>query len=1150
MYRKFYYINKYNSWRRLSSSNSAVATVNSNGVVSGASVGSVMITYTVTISGCSNASSYSLNVADGSNITAPSIAAQGSTGLCGNSTVQICPTVWGWNNYQWYQNGVAVTQNGTGACITVDTSKLGSYTLTATNSNGCWSPTSNAVVVAPASTPVTPVITDGGITSTCNGQPVSLTSSASTGNQWYKDGFAISGATSPTYAATASGVYNVKVTDNCGSVATSAGTSVTVTPYITLSSIQSIRATVCKSATLTLSNTTPGGLWSLNNTSVATVDAITGVVTGVDTGTVVITYTVSSGSCSNAVSATFTVVDGSNVVAPVIVAQSDSNICLNGNVTLCPTSFGLSNYQWYKNGIAIGQYGVGGCITVDTAALGRYTLTGTNGSGCLSAVSNSILVSTVSTAATPTVTVNGPASTCNGQPVSLTSSASTGNQWNKDGIAISGATGQTYQTAVTGVYTVTATNQCGSSATSNGISISVGPYITVNSIQSITGIVCKNATSTLINTTPGGVWTSNNINVGTVHPSTGLLTGIDTGTVTIAYTVTVNGCSNAVYATFTIVDGSSITPPTIVAQSSTTLCGTNTVQLCPTAYGWSNYQWYKNGVAVTTNGSSACIVIDTAKLGSYTLSATTGTCWSSQSNAIAVTTSSAPAIPTISASGSTSICSGSSVTLTSSSASGNQWKKDGNIISGATSQTYAATTSGVYTVTVTNCGSTSSTGTTVTVASPINVASITNNGSSTVCFGNNISLSCATSGGVWSSSDASIATVNASGVVTTVSAGTVTISYTITSGACTGVSTYTLVVQNGTVTTPVIAATGGATTGSTAICGSGSLQMCPQVWGYSNYQWYKDGVAYSTSACIKVNTAGSYTLKGTNGSGCWSAQSAPANVTLNPIPTMVATTGPTAVCAGSTITLTNSTSIPSGGTGVWTTGYTSQVSVGATTGIVSALNAGNVVIKYTVTSAVGCTNFTNYNVTINAIPGVPSITYAPGTVGNPQAGAPTGSFCANRTFTVVGTPSGGVWSKTGPITVTTPAGLVTTGSVAGSGSIKYTYTDANGCSNSRTMVGSVYVCAARGIANTNDPLTISNDFTMYPNPAKGFINLNVETLIGAGSIVVTDLYGKAVKTQSLSMGTNNININKLAAGMYFVSVITTEGKTTKKLVVE
>jgi len=263
---------------------------------------------------------------------------------------------------------------------------------------------------------------------------------------------------------------------------------------------------------------------------------------------------------------------------------------------------------------------------------------------------------------------------------------------------------------------------------------------------------------------------------------------------------------------------------------------------------------------------------------------------------------------------------------------------------------------------------------------------------------------------------------------------------------------------------------------------------------------------------------------------------------------MVATTGSAAVCAGSSITLTNSSTVPSGGTGIWTTGNTSQVAVGATTGIVAAANAGNVVIKYTVTSAVGCSNYANYNVTINAIPNVPSITYAPGTV-NPQAGAPTGSFCANRTFTIVGTPSGGVWSKTGPITVTTPGGVVTTGTAAGLGSIIYTYTNANGCVNSSTMVGNVYVCAARG-AMSNEQVAMSNDFTMYPNPAKGFVNLNVENLVGAGNIVVTDLYGKTVKTQTLSMGTNTINISKLSAGMYFVSTITNEGKTTKKLIVE
>jgi hypothetical protein len=73
---------------------------------------------------------------------------------------------------------------------------------------------------------------------------------------------------------------------------------------------------------------------------------------------------------------------------------------------------------------------------------------------------------------------------------------------------------------------------------------------------------------------------------------------------------------------------------------------------------------------------------------------------------------------------------------------------------------------------------------------------------------------------------------------------------------------------------------------------------------------------------------------------------------------------------------------------------------------------------------------------------------------------------------------------------------------------------------------------------------------MYPNPAKSFISLNVKALIGAGSIVVTDLYGKQVRTQALSMGNNTMDVSSFAKGIYFVSTITSEGKTTQKLVVE
>jgi hypothetical protein len=50
--------------------------------------------------------------------------------------------------------------------------------------------------------------------------------------------------------------------------------------------------------------------------------------------------------------------------------------------------------------------------------------------------------------------------------------------------------------------------------------------------------------------------------------------------------------------------------------------------------------------------------------------------------------------------------------------------------------------------------------------------------------------------------------------------------------------------------------------------------------------------------------------------------------------------------------------------------------------------------------------------------------------------------------------------------------------------------------------------------------------------------------------VVTDLYGKTILTQPLSIGNNVLNVSALAKGMYFVSTITNEGKTTKKVVVE
>ncbi len=305
-------------------------------------------------------------------------------------------------------------------------------------------------------------------------------------------------------------------------------------------------------------------------------------------------------------------------------------------------------------------------------------------------------------------------------------------------------------------------------------------------------------------------------------------------------------------------------------------------------------------------------------------------------------------------------------------------------------------------------------------------------------------------------------------------------------------------------------------TTNTAIC----VSQLPYTWNGSSY-----------------NAAGTYLKHLTNAGGCDSA----ATLNLSIVTSLPAITGASDVCAGgSTIQLSNAVF-----GGVWFTQATSQAAIDASTGLLTGKNAGTITVQY---SKTGCGSTTK-TVTINPIPVVPTITYAPGTVGNPQDGAPTGSFCAGKTFGIVGTPNvpAGVWSSTGVVGITS-GGIVTINAV-GAGSIKYTYTSAAGCVNSRTMSGNGYSCAARG-AISNEQLAIGNDFSMYPNPAKGFINLNIETLIGKGSIVITDLYGKSVKTQSLSMGTNTINVSNLSKGMYFVSTITNEGKTTKKLMIQ
>lgn len=163
-----------------------------------------------------------------------------------------------------------------------------------------------------------------------------------------------------------------------------------------------------------------------------------------------------------------------------------------------------------------------------------------------------------------------------------------------------------------------------------------------------------------------------------------------------------------------------------------------------------------------------------------------------------------PAAGTVSAN-QTTLCGADSVLFTlSGGASGSgisyQWQSSPDNatwspISGATGLTYKGLVPATrYYRVITSClgsGSTSTSGVRqVTVNAIPSVNPISGGSSTALLIGQTTSLSNTTTGGTWSSSNTSVATVNASGLVTAVSGGTAVIRYTVQNVAgCTNVAT-------------------------------------------------------------------------------------------------------------------------------------------------------------------------------------------------------------------------------------------------------------------------------------------------------------------------------------------------------------------------
>ncbi len=257
--------------------------------------------------------------------------------------------------------------------------------------------------------------------------------------------------------------------------------------------------------------------------------------------------------------------------------------------------------------------------------------------------------------------------------------------------------------------------------------------------------------------------------------------------------------------------------------------------------------------------------------------------------------------------------------------------------------------------------------------------------------------------GTWSSSNPSIASIDTSGALLGVSAGVVTVTFTYSSGAAYG--TYTVSPSPANITG-----------GPTRFCvGTAATFMDATAGGVWSSTWNT-----TIDAATGVATGaygGTGTIYYTVGACTVSISDTVDATTVDYI------SGPTNVCVGSTITLTDSTGLSSG---VWSSSDVSIATI-SSAGVVTGVSAGSVVITLTFSGICGSA-YSTYDITVGPLTG--GYVAGPGSINIGATGA----------FYYYGSASGGVWSVTPPSLATIDASGTVTGVSAGLATVTYSAT--------------------------------------------------------------------------------------------------------------
>ena len=402
---------------------------------------------------------------------------------------------------------------------------------------------------------------------------------------------------------------------------------------------------------------------------------------------------------------------------------------------------------------------------------------------------------------------------------------------------------------------------------------------------------------------------------------------------------------------------------------------------------------------------------------------------------------------------------------------------------------------------------------TITIDTALSIGTLTGS-SSYLCDGSWMALTTTVPGGVFLSSDGSVATVDMSGFVTGRAQGTAIISYMLSNACGEAVVTDTLHIQR----------TASMITGPDSVGLSLTITLGDSVAG-GTWSTTDTAIAHvnSSTGVVTGHSSGvaiiTYMVTNVCGTS-WSSMA----VNVGPAPAAGVIYGPDSVCQGSFINM-GDTVVPGGMWGISNASASINDS-GKVTGI-----AGGVfdTVKYTVSNAFGSTTVTK-RVYVNRPP-VISIT------------GPS-SYSLGISYNITGNPAGGSWVSLNTTDVRF-IGDSTFVPLRG-GTTPLVYYATNTCGTS-TDTFFIILPVVAGVKDVNGS---SVTFNIIPNPNSGAFVMNlVSGYDEIAHVVVTNMIGETVK--EIEVPTNKMVTTTLdqPAGIYMLNAVTAHDRFSAKITI-